>query len=226
MENKRIEAGIAEAKLAFKLIIGAEIFVCLFFSVFFIDSGPKERDIVNNTNYSAYVKYVIAFLVIGFFVFINVLYWNNYVKKLKKLLYVRPIKCIVEDLIVTSYRQDNKKRYTLTFLAKSVEDGKLYYAYDRHMIPLYKSSYTKLNNGVMGLTAVRKDRTPVVLGDIMYIYINKLVDVSVKVDHMSDTVKLNGSKYTYIHANADYDASVFESVQFFDGALDVEGDLY
>ena len=226
MENKKIEEGIAKYKLALKVLIGAQIFACLFFSLFFIDFGPDEREVVDGANHYAYIKYIIAFLAVGFFVFIDVLFWNVYIKKLKKLLYVRPMKCVVEDLIVTSYRQDNSKHYKLNFLVKGFDDEKLYYAYGKHQVVLYNTSYTKLNNGVMGLTAIRKDRTPVRLGDIMYIYVNKMVDVSVKVDRMSDTVKLNGDKYPYMHANEDYDASVFEKVNFFDGALDVETDLY
>ena len=220
MENKSIKESIAKYKLGLKVIIIVQILFYIIFRAFF-----QEIILAMEFNNYKYALYIFSFVVFVFYVFTDVLYWNAYIKKLKKLLYVRPVKCVVEDMIVTSYRRNDRMRYKLSFLVKGLEDEKLYYTYGRYKVASYTIIHSYMNNSLLGISAVRKDRTAVEIGDIIKIYINKMVDIAVDVDYMADTVKFDGEKYPYIHANMNYDASVFEKVNFFDGALDIENDI-
>lgn len=208
MENVGIQKGIAKYKLGLKVLIGIQVFILLMLLLCFEE-----------------FRLIISIFAIAAFVYGDMLYWVIYIRKLKKLLYVRPVKCVVEDMIVTSYRRDNKTHYNLTFLLRGLDDGNLYYTYGRHKIAFYTTVNSSMNKSLLEICAIRKDRTPVNLGDMVYIYINQFINIPVDVDRMTDTVKLDGETYMYRHINANYDASVFESVYFFDGAVDIETEI-
>ena len=108
---------------------------------------------------------------------------------------------------------------------RGLDDDNLYFTFGDYSASYYNTRYVNLKTTSLGISAYRKDRTPVELGDIVHIYICNMIDVLVDVDYVKNTVKLDGKKYGYKNANENYDASIFQRVRFFVGAVDIENDI-
>ena len=143
---------------------------------------------------------------------------------LKPLLSVTPVKCVVEDYIITSHTSDGDRKYKVSLLLKNIENQELLFSYGKYSLSYYNCSYSKAGRSLQGISIFRKDGSTVEIGDEVYVYISEFVNVSV--DYEDKGLKLNNKKFAYIHTNENYNSSIFGNVRFYKGAVEVEKEYY
>lgn len=222
--NKNIERALNQGKTILKFFIVFQIISMLIMyaivsSFSFSDTSGEDTSIISKL-FPCMLMGVAALVYIR----MDVALWKLKISRLENLLYTKPIKCVVEDIVAECYRHDGKKRYKAKFLVRGLDDDKLYFTFGDYSASYYNTRYVNLKTTSLGISAYKKDRTPVELGDIVHIYICDMLNVSVDVDYGKNTVKLDGKKYVYKNANENYDARVFENVRFFAGVVDIESD--
>lgn len=169
-------------------------------------------------------KVSIATISSNIFVAIVALFQDGYllrrIYRTKKLLKVIPVKCVVEDFIITNRRHDRKKHYHVNLLIRDPDNGQLYFTYGPHSLSFYNSVYIQSGQKLSKISILRKDRTQVQLGDVVWLYILKEAKVSVKIK--INRLLLNGKEFSYENVNPEISTESFQQVRFVEAAVDVE----
>ena len=198
-------------------------FFCVWESIFFVIANAVVKDKLLNFDIEGN-EMSFAIIIINLFIaFISIIIDIGILQKilnLKSLLSVTPVKCVVEDYIITSHTSDGDRRYNVSLLVKNTENQELLFSYGKYSLSYYNYSYSKAGQSLQGINIFRKDGSTVEIGDEVYVYISEFVDVSV--DYEDKDLKLNNKKFAYIHTNENYNSSIFENVRFYKGAVEVE----
>jgi len=133
-----------------------------------------------------------------------------------------PIKCVVEDLVFFSHTDDGERSYKVYPIVKNTETGQLMFTYDNYCLGSYNTRHSSINNAMISARIYRKDNSVVKTGDTVHVYVLKPVTVQVQVDEGKNIVKLNRTKFKFLHENENYKADVFNDLHFFEGLIDVE----
>lgn len=163
-------------------------------------------------------------LILGaFFLYllIDILIYFFQIHKRKKLLNVLPIRCILEDFVVSYY---SKKKFDVYPIVKD-SNNNLYFPY--HNVSNYATVYTTVNYKY-NFKIIRKDKSELKIGDTVYLYKDKDLDVNVKIE--KNTVKIYKNKISnllikYNHHNDNYDIDVFNKMIYYEGAIEIEKNI-
>ena len=146
--------------------------------------------------------------------------------KTKEMMNIVPIHGIIEDFIITSYSIEADTKYNVYFLVKNLKDGKLYFTYGDYSLSYYDFTYGKNGDVLSGINVFRKDGSTVKIGDIVYLYVKNYVNVNVEIDSFKNILKLNNQKIHYQNVNTKYDISIFKSLTYFEGIVEIEKKNY
>ena len=144
------------------------------------------------------------------------------ISDLKSLMSRTPVKCVVEDFVITGDRVNGSIRYNVSLLLKNPETHELLFSYGRHCLSHYNYTYSSTKQGLEHINIYRKDGSTVKIGDEVYVYIIKFVDVTAVYDEEDETLKLNNKYFGCILTNPNHSGSVFENVRFYKGAVEVD----
>ncbi len=149
----------------------------------------------------------------------------NRVVLLRYLLNKTPIKCRLEDILLVGYKDDKRTRYAPFFIVNSIEDQKLYLAYDKYSLLNYSTTFNYSDKENIRCTVYKSDGSPVRLGDIVDVYVLRTVKIPVSVDRSKNIVRLKHRKIYFRHMNEELDIDVFKHITFFKGTVDLDTDL-
>lgn len=157
------------------------------------------------------------------FIIIDIAFYIQRIYKLNGLLHVQPIEAILEEFVALLYSDDGQVGYSVYPILRDKNTGDLLFTYNKYCLGVYDSRYVKMNNILWGFVAYRKDGSKINIGDTVSVYIRRFVPVNTQLHKNKDIVKLNKSKYGYAFINNKYDANVFNSLKYFEGVIDVDG---
>jgi len=141
---------------------------------------------------------------------------------LRKLLYATPAKCTIEDLLLIAHKDDGRRKYSIYPIVRSLQDDKLYLAYGTNAIAKFSTRVCYLNNQIVDFTVYSKNKSTINIGDTVYMYMLRELDVSVSVDKSKNIVKLNRKRIPFCHVNESCDIALFNDIIFFQGIIDIE----
>lgn len=211
-KNRDIVAGM---RTYFVILLGFIVFETLIFFITRISIGNALSSV---DGLSGIVPYILIFTILW-----SILIDAFFIKRiidLKPLLTVEPIKCSVEDFIVTGHASGDGKHYNVSLLLKNIETQEFLFTYGKHSLSYYNYTHSASGAYLTSVNIFRGDGTFLEIGDIVNVYIEKYVDVNVDLD--DDMLKLDGKTLSYSHKNEMYDKSVFDKVKFYRGAVDVK----
>lgn len=148
------------------------------------------------------------------------IFFLHRIHRTKALLRVQPIKCVVEDFIINSYRRDGKTAYHVYLLLKDMASNSLYFTYGSYSLSFYNHTVIRSGYDLLEANIFRKDGSSVNLGDFAWLYIRKPIQITVKDD--GEGLLLNGKKFAYRNVNNNFSPHDFFKLQFVEGAVDVE----
>lgn len=200
------------------------VFFCLWEMISFVILNTIVYDRLFNNELSDISSPFIMPILNLFIALISIIIDLSFLKKildLRPLLSVRPVKCLIEDFIITtSYTADDKKSYKVSLLLKNPQTQELLFSYGKYSLSYYNYTYSKSGPNLMGINIFRKDGSTAEIGDEVCVYISKFVDVNIT--SKNGILRLNNKKFNYTHINQNYDISTFENVRFYEGAVEVE----
>ena len=142
------------------------------------------------------------------------------IRRLKSLTAVEPRTCIVEDFIITRYKSGNDAKYNAWLLLKDPKSGELFLTYGDYSLSYYTYTVTR-TSGQWKANISRKDGSKIAIGDAVRMYLKQPVSVKAEWNAEKKTLLLNGKKIFYQNENPLYGPSVFDTLQFYEGAVEV-----
>lgn len=79
-----------------------------------------------------------------------------------------------------------------------------------------------MNNTLLYKKIIRSDGTEVSIGDICYVYISKKLNTNIELNTEKNIVYINNEKINFINENDNYNISVFNNIECFEGLVDFE----
>lgn len=157
------------------------------------------------------------------YLLIDILFYVFQIYKRKKLINVIPVKCVVEDFVVSYYTKEKIDVYPIVKDA----NNNLYFPY--HEISNYTTIYTRVNYDY-NFKIIRKDKSELKIGDTVYLYKDKDLDVKIKINKEKNRVKIYKNKISnllikYNHQNKNYDIDIFNKMIYYEGAIEIEKDF-
>lgn len=214
-ENKRILSAINTKKTTLLIFLVFEIL----WIFLIIGVGIKLQHELEEL--PLYFKYIFLIFSIVGFIIVDAWFLKN-INKLKDLINIKPLKCIVEDFIVIGYKHDGKRGYKIYPVVKSVEDNKLYFTYGSYCLSGYNTIYSQMNNSLLNMAIIRKNKTKVEIGDVAYLYLRRNLDFNIDINSDKNMVYLDKTKIYFNHIN---DINMFKEFHYFEGIIDVENDI-
>ena len=171
-----------------------------------------------------YINLIVLILFSILIALISIVFYKNKIKKLNDLLNTIPIKCVIEDFMVYIYGETRGKdrTYRIVPLVRDLETNELYITYDDYSLSYYKSIESRNNYSLINKTIFRKDRSPVNVGDNVYIYIRRKLNTNVFIDKANNVIKLNNEKKILWFTNNNFDIDILNKTTFFEGVIEVE----
>lgn len=154
-------------------------------------------------------------------VVVDICFLFNRVILLRSSLNKMPIRCRLEDIFLVGYKDNKRTRYAPFPIVRSLEDQKLYLAYDKYSLLAFKVTFNYSDRKNIRCTIYKDDGTPVRVGEIVDMYLLKTVDIPLFVDQPKNTVKLKHRKIYFRHINNEFDIDTFRNITFFKGAVDL-----
>lgn len=213
MENIKIKQYIKQTKISFFVI---PVILLIFLIVMYLILNDSIHELINRLP-------LINYFVVGIYVLIIVILaiaTTMEIKKLKDLLYVKPIKCIIEDFVYIAYSDDGKRNYDVYPIVKNLDDNKLYFSFGHYLYKHYNTIFYGMGSHVVNKQIYRKDASIVKIGDVAYLYKRKDVDINVRINKDKNRVYLNRKKIYFISDK--HDIEIFNNLKFFEGILDIE----
>lgn len=196
---------------------------CLWETVFFLILNTLIRDHLCDFDISEKSIHIIMITTNLLMILISIIIDSSIIIKIyktKSLARVSPIKCLVEDFIINGYTSEGERKYRVFLLLKNNENKELLFSYGKYSLSYYNYTYSKAGQSLEGINIFRKDASSVKIGDEVYVYIKKRINVDVECDN--GILKFNNKQFTYRHINKKYDISIFKNVSFYEGAVEVE----
>lgn len=111
----------------------------------------------------------------------------------------KPAKCTVEDLILLGSRftSDSEVSFTPYILLSSLEDNQLYFSYGSYLLESTGKTFIKRTPGNITVQYIKPDGEVLKQGDSADMYISKIERISVEPNKANNTIKLNGSSYSF-----------------------------
>jgi len=164
---------------------------------------------------------VLVFLV-SIFVIINIFFIYKRIIRLQPLIYVTPVKCIIEDFILIGYTDDGRRKYRAYPIVRSMQDNKLYLSYGADALSSFSFNSFYMNNKIAGFRVYTRNKTELKIGDEVNMYSQKILDVSVDIEQTNNIIRLNGKKIPFHHVNNTLGINAFKDMVFFRGIIDKE----
>lgn len=165
---------------------------------------------------------VALLIILAICISVDLYFLLNRVILLRHLLNKAPVKCRLEDIFLIGYKDDKRTRYAPFLIVRSIENQKLYLAYDKYSLLNYTATFNYSDKKNIRCTVYKGDGIPVRLGDIVDMYILRTVKIPVSIDQSKNTVKLKRRKIYFRHMNEQINIDVFENITFFKGAIDLD----
>lgn len=146
----------------------------------------------------------------------------NRIILLGKLLYEKPVRCRIEDIIYVGHKEDGHTKFNPYPIVRSLEDNRLFFAYGNYSLSPFRTSTFGVYKRMVECTIYKKDGTPVNVGDIVDMYILQSLDIPVRINVEKDIVKLKNRKFRFYHKNDEFQITMFTKVNIFRGVIDLE----
>jgi len=153
---------------------------------------------------------------------IDLYFLINRIIILRYILNKTPIKCRLEDILFIGYRDDKQTRYAPFPIVRSLENNKLYLSYDKYSLVNFITVFNYSDKRNIQGMIYKSDGTPVQLGDMTDMYIHKIINIPISVNHSENIVKLKHKKIYFRHINSRFNIDVFKDITFFKGAICLE----
>lgn len=169
-----------------------------------------------------FIHKVIMITVFIIYTSVDLYFLYNRIILLKQLLDEPPVKCTLEDIFLIPYKEDKKRRYSPFPIVRSIEDNKLYLAYDKYSLMDFTAKFNYSDRKNVYCALYRADGRPVRFGDVVDMYMLKSVNIPVSINKSKNTVKLKGRKLYFYHVNDKIEIHVFKDITFYKGAIDLD----
>lgn len=214
-ENKRVLSAINTKKTTLLIFLIFEVLGMFLIIGVFNKFQHELKD------FPIYFKYIFLIFYIVGFIIVDAWFLKN-INKLKDLIDIKPLKCIIEDFIVIGHTHDRERRYKIYPVVKSINDNKLYFTYGSYCLSGYNTIYSQMNNSLLNMTIIRKDKTKVEIGDVAYLYLRRNLDFNININSDKNMIYLGKTKIYFNHIN---DINMFKELHYFEGIIDVENDV-
>lgn len=194
------------------LILGFTVFSFLCYLVMIIGFKSMIAD-------TPMLKYMITFSLIVFLLAIDIALFIN-ILKLRTLVNVEPVKCIIEEFVYVAYYSDGHRKYNIFPLVRSLSDNKLYLTYSDYSLIRYNKIRIGTNRYDWNIKIYRRDGSYVNVGDIAYMYVKKFLNVNVDIDYNKHMISLNKDKILF--SSDKFDINIFNNINYFEGVVDIE----
>lgn len=215
--NKSIKRIQRTHMLALFLIIIFQI-LSLYFVNLFLTFFSTEME----QHFFSTFKLVVFAILGGVFVISDSYFLYKKIIKLRPLMCKVPIKCKIEDFLLFSYIDDGRKKYEIYPIIKSMQDDKLYLSYGANALSKFNTRTFYKNNSLLDFVVYTRDRKPLNIGDTVYMYSLKILDVTVDIDETKNKVKINNKTIPFNHINESLKISIFKNMIFFQGIVDTQ----
>lgn len=172
-----------------------------------------ERDIVRN---------IVLNIILMICTAIDLYFLINRIIILRFILNKTPVKCRLEDILLIDYKDDKQTRYAPFPIVRSLENNKLYLSYDKYSLVNFISVFNYSDKRNIQGMIYKADGTPVQLGNMVDMYIHRIINIPVLVNHPKNIVKLKHKKIYFRHINNRVNIDVFKEIIFFKGAVCLE----
>ena len=220
MNNKRISQVLK--KYVLLLIFFAVFQIFAYVIIFIIFSRFSQYEIINSFPFQTLSLIKSFFLILMSVLFIvldfMILYWKIY--KLFKIDKIAPIICTVDDMIITSYVSDHKRRYQINPIVKD-HDGKLYFPYGKGNLSWYKTVYLQQGNYLSSIDIVKESGDYLNIGDEVDLYVLKSYNFKPEVAVHNLTVSIKNKPFEFQSVNNTNNLK-FSNVELIEGAIDVK----
>ena len=176
---------------------------------------PLLYMLLKEFNAPSLIRNIITFAIFAIYIAVDMYFLYNRIYLPKQLLDKEPMKCILEDIFLIPYKEDNKKRYSPYPIVRSCDDSKLYLAYGNYSLMNFNAKFNYSDRNNIYCTLYKADGTPVRFGDTVNIYILKKSNIAVSIDETKNTVKLKGKKFNFYHVNDKISIDIFKEIKFF-----------
>ena len=129
------------------------------------------------------------------------------------------------SLGITSCRCDSHKGYSPFPIVRSLQDNKLYLAYENYSLLGFNEKFNYSDRKTITCTLYKENSIPVRLGDVVDMYVLRTLNIPVFIDSSKNTVKLKNRKFYFYHVNGQINIDIFRSIVFFKGAIDLDIDI-
>lgn len=169
------------------------------------------------------IKKIVISIIIILSIIIDIVIYKHYISGLNFFIKKEPIHGIIEDFILYPYNKTNNRiNYKISPIIRNLKDNQLYFTYKNYDLSYYTTIETKINNSIINKTILRKDGSNVKIGDTVSIYIKEKININIETDKENNIIRLNNFKMKFLHENKNYDISIFNKLNYFNGIVEVE----
>ena len=215
--NQVIAAQQRRKLLALGIILGVQALSMVALS-WFLTVFSREL----GADFPVAVRPVVLAALGGILMFSDLFFLVTKVLALSPLRRQPPVKCRIEDFFLIGYTDDGKRRYRAYPILRAMEDQRLYLAHGNNALSNFSMKSVQMNQTLVDFTVYARDRTPLRVGDTVYMYLLKTVDIQVRTDEAAGEIQLGRETLPFLHSNENLKINAFENMVFFKGVVDTE----
>lgn len=165
---------------------------------------------------------VIALVVIGIItVFSYIQLYREYSDKVKIMETTIPLRCTIEDFIVTRCQRTRGTCYSANPVFKD-STGRLYCLFEENNLSFYTAEIAYFSGGNISVKVLRNDKSSAVIGSAVDLYITKKSDnIKLQVQD-SKAYNIRGCSHQFWNANTINDITLLNRIDFVEGLANVE----
>ena len=176
-----------------------------------------------NDGIAGTLRFIRAFVLIGgpvIAALADIALYRSYKSKTRLMSEVKPLDCVVEDFLISSYYRKNKRHYKITPIMREISTGELYCTFGVYDMSFYASSWSQNGNSPLSIRILRSDGSAVELGDPIRVYVKRNVEANVETD--GSRYAFDGRWNEFNNVNNAYGIQIVHTLHFFEGIVDVE----
>lgn len=222
-ENSALKKAFKTTVIILTVIL---LIMTAFFAVVLTVLGVSFAGI--NGEIAGTLRFIRTFVLIGgpvITVLADIALYRSYKSKTRLMLEVKPLDCVVEDFLISSYYRKHKRHYKITPVMREVSTGELYCTFGVYDMSFYASSWSQNGNSPLSIRILRSDGSAVELGEPIRVYVKRNVEVNVETDDADDgssRYAFDGRWHEFNNVNDACGMQIVHALHFFEGIVDVE----
>lgn len=163
------------------------------------------------------IKTAIFALLGSIFVILDLVFLCSKVFAMISLSKQEPIKARIEDIFFVGYTDDGRKKYNAYPIVRSLDGDQLFLTYGKYAMARFNAKIVYMNNSIMEAELSRGYNKTLGIGDVVEVYISKVITKTVKVD--VDFVTIGRQRLPFIHQNQHISIKDMHTVTVFKGVV-------